>query len=150
MKYFRQEYWSGLPCPPPGDLPNPGSKPRSPALQTDPLLAEPQGKLILEWVAYPFSSRSSRPRNHRGLLLCRQILYQLSYHLLSYPLDRIRYFQQIWLNSICPAAAVAKSLQLYSTLCQPIDGSPPGSSVPRILQARTLEWVAISLFNACK
>ena len=40
------------------------------------------------------------------------------------------------------AAAAAKSLQLCSTLCDPIDGSPPGSPVPRILQARTLEWVA--------
>ena len=42
------------------------------------------------------------------------------------------------------AAAAAKSLQLCLTLCDPIDGSPPGSSVPGILQARTLEWVAIS------
>ena len=39
------------------------------------------------------------------------------------------------------AAATAKSLQSYPTLCDPIDGSPPGSSVPRILQARILEWV---------
>ena len=39
------------------------------------------------------------------------------------------------------AAAAAKSLQLCPTLCDPIDGSPPGSSVPGILQARTLEWV---------
>ena len=46
------------------------------------------------------------------------------------------------------AAAVAKSLQLCSTLCDPIDGSPPGSPVPGILQARTLEWVAISFSNA--
>ena len=42
------------------------------------------------------------------------------------------------------AAAAAKSLQLCPTLCDPIDGSPPGSPVPGILQARTLEWVAIS------
>ena len=42
-----------------------------------------------------------------------------------------------------PAAAAAKSLQLYPTLCDPIGGSPPGSSVHGILQARTLEWVAI-------
>ena len=49
-----------------------------------------------------------------------------------------------------PAAAAAKSLQLYSTLCNPIDSSPSGSSVPGILQARTLEWVAISFSNAGK
>ena len=45
-------------------------------------------------------------------------------------------------------ATTTKSLQLCPTLCHPIDGSPPGSSVPGILQARTLEWVAISFSNA--
>ena len=44
--------------------------------------------------------------------------------------------------------ATAKSLQSYPTLCDPMDGSPPGSPVPGILQARTLEWVAISFSNA--
>ena len=47
-------------------------------------------------------------------------------------------------------AATAKSLQLCPTLCDPIDGSPPGSTIPGILQARTLEWVAISFSNAWK
>ena len=46
------------------------------------------------------------------------------------------------------AAAAAKSRQSCPTLCDPIDGSPPGSPVPGILQARTLEWVAISFSNA--
>ena len=46
------------------------------------------------------------------------------------------------------AAAAAKSLQSCPTLCDPIDGSPPGFPVPGILQARTLEWVAISFSNA--
>ena len=45
------------------------------------------------------------------------------------------------------AATAAKSLQLCLTLCDPIDTSPPGSPVPGILQARTLEWVAISFSN---
>ena len=48
------------------------------------------------------------------------------------------------------AAAAAKSLQSCPTLCNPIDGSPPGSAVPGNLQARTLEWVAISFSNAWK
>ena len=48
------------------------------------------------------------------------------------------------------AAAAAKSLQSCLTLCDPINGSPPGSPVPGILQARTLEWVAISSCNAWK
>ena len=46
------------------------------------------------------------------------------------------------------AAAAAKLLQSCPTLCDPIDGSPPGSPVPGILKARTLEWVAISFSNA--
>ena len=48
------------------------------------------------------------------------------------------------------AAAAAKSLQSYPTLCDLIDGSAPGSPIPGILQARTLEWVAISFSNAWK
>ena len=52
-------------------------------------------------------------------------------------------------NSIA-AAAAAKSLQSCPTLCDPIDGSPPSSPVPGTLQARTLEWVAISFSNVCK
>ena len=54
------------------------------------------------------------------------------------------------LPSQTPKGAAAKSLRLCPTLCDPIDGSPPGSSVPGILQARTLEWVAISFSNAGK
>ena len=46
------------------------------------------------------------------------------------------------------AAAAAKSLQLCPTLCDPIDSSPPGSTIPGILQAGTLEWVAISFSDA--
>ena len=46
------------------------------------------------------------------------------------------------------AIATAKSLQSCPTLCDPIDSSPPGSAIPGILQARTLEWVAISFSNA--
>ena len=95
MGFSRQAYWSELPCPPPGDLRDPGIKPRSPALQADSLSSEPLGK--------PY---------------------------------------------VVSAAAAAKSLQSCPTLCNPIDCSPPGSPVPGILQARTLEWVAISFSNA--
>ena len=49
--------------------------------------------------------------------------------------------------SCAAAAAAAESLQSCPTLCDPIDGSPPGSAVPGILKARTLEWVAISFSN---
>ena len=50
----------------------------------------------------------------------------------------------------CAAAAAAESCQACPTLCDPIDGSPPGSPVPGILQARTVEWITISFFNALK
>ena len=52
--------------------------------------------------------------------------------------------EQLTLVEITAAAAAAKSLQSCPTLCDPIAGSPPGSLVPGIFQARTLEWVAIS------
>ena len=51
---------------------------------------------------------------------------------------------------ISEAAAAAKSLQSCQTLCNPTDGGPPGSTIPGILQARTLEWVSISFSNAGK
>ena len=50
---------------------------------------------------------------------------------------------------MCTAAAAAKLLQLCLTLCDPKDGSPPGSPLPGILQARLLEWVAIPFSSAC-
>ena len=77
----RQDYWSGLPFPSPGDLPNPGIEHRSLSLQADSLAAEPQGKpkntgvgglSFLQWI---FPTQES----NWGLLHCRWILYQLSY-----------------------------------------------------------------------
>ena len=80
--------WSGLPCPPPGDLPDPGTK--------------------LAFLVSPA------------------------------------------LAGVFFTTAAAKSLQSCPTLCDPIDGSPPCSPVPGILQAKTLEWVAISFSNTWK
>ena len=75
------EYWNGEPFPSPGDLPNPGIKPRSPALQADSLPAEPQGKPkntregSLSLLQQIFPTQES----NWGLLHCRQILYQLNH-----------------------------------------------------------------------
>ena len=88
---LQEEYCSGLPCPPPGDLPDMGIKLTS---LTSPALAS-------EFFAISAA-----------------------------------------------AAAAAKSLQSCLTLCDPIDSSPSGSPIPGILQARTLEWVAIAFSNA--
>ena len=82
---------------------------------------------ILEWVAIPFSRASSQPKDWT-----------------QFSCIAGRFF------TIRATAAAAKSLQSCPTLRDPTDGSPPGSPVPGILQARTLEWVAISLSNAWK
>ena len=81
MEFSRPEYWSGWPFPSPGDLPNTGIEPRSPALQADSLPAEPQGKPkntgvgSLSLVEGIFPAQGSNP----GLPHCRQIPYQLSH-----------------------------------------------------------------------
>ena len=99
----------------------------SPAMNCDRLIA-----LILEVVVR--SLRSTSGRN------------------LKSPLALISFCH--WPPSQCifyrAAAAAAESLQSCPTLCDPIDGSPPGCPIPGILQARTLEWVAISFSNFCR
>ena len=128
---------------------------------------------VLEWVAISFSRGSSWPRDlpHRRQTLCR-----LSHHILwiwiqyfrsnsgtsswwSIPISSLIWalllvlfsnFSWVISSMLSTAAAAAKSLQLCPTLCNPTDGSPPGFPVPGILQARTLEWVAISFSNAWK
>ena len=61
----------------------------------------------------------------------------------------VTHLESVQFSSVNAAAAAAKSLQSCPTQSNPIDGSPPGSPVPGILQARTLEWVAIS-FSKCQ
>ena len=81
MEFLRPEYWSGSPFSSPGDLPNPGIKPRSPALQVDSLPPEPRGKPkntgvgSLSLCQQIFLTQES----NQGLLHCRRILYRLSY-----------------------------------------------------------------------
>ena len=79
--FSRQGYWSGLACPSPGDIPDPGIEPRSPIFQADSLPSEPPGKpkntrvgslSLLQWIL-PIQE------SHQGLLNCRQILYHMSY-----------------------------------------------------------------------
>ena len=72
----------------------------------------------------------------------------IGYKTFALTLDTVKYFINYLLKRSLFAAAAAKSLQLCPTLCDPIDGSPPGSPVPGILKARTLKWVAISFSNA--
>ena len=79
--FSRKESWSVLPCPPPGELANPGIEPRSPALQADSLPSEPPGKPTNTGVGSLSLLQGIFPTqgSNRSLLDCRQILYQLSY-----------------------------------------------------------------------
>ena len=81
MEFFRPEYWRGEPFPSPGDLPNPGIEPRSPALQVDSLPAEPQGKTKNTGVGSLSLLQRIFPTQElkQSLLHFRHILYQLSY-----------------------------------------------------------------------
>ena len=96
---------------------------------------------ILEGVAISFSRGSSWSRDQTSISCIDTLLHPLSGFFTTEPLGKPK---------IGSTAAAAKSLQSCPTLCDPIDRSPPGSPVPGILQARTLEWVAISFSNAWK
>ena len=109
-----------MPFPSLRDLSDPAIEPGSPALQTDSLLSEPPEKL---------SWNSSECE-----MVCMTFDLVVSSKSGSF--------------KILPSTVHAKSLQSFPTLCDPIDGSPPGSPIPGILQARTLEWAAISFSNA--
>ena len=109
-----------MPFPSPGDLHDPGIEPSSPALAGRFFTTELPGKPMF--------------------CVCVCVCIKCVSNMILY----------IYMCVCVCVAAAAKSLQSYPTLCNPIDGSPPGSPVPGILQARTLEWVAISCSNAWK
>ena len=97
---------------------------------------------ILEWVAIHFSRGSSRPRD-------TTLFSRITDSLPPEPPGKLQTtIQRIKSDTIQLAGAAVKSLQWYPTLCNPIDSSPPGFPIPGILQARILEWVAISFSNA--
>ena len=91
---------------------------------------------ILEWVAIPFFRGSFWPRDWTQVYCIADGFFTT-----EPPGKPTCHYA---------AAAAVKSLQSCLTLCDPIDGSPPGSPIPGVLQARTLEWVAISFSNAWK
>ena len=177
MGFSRQEYWSGLPFPSAGKLPNPGIEPTSlmsPALAirflTTSATWEELSGFPGSWVVknppantgdaglIPGSGRSPGegicnpsnilaweiPRSQTQLSGWTTVTWDSWEHwfIPETPFRRSP-------EASSPAAA-AKSLQSCLTLCDPIDGSPPGSPIPGILQARTLEWVAISFSKAWK
>ena len=79
----------------------------------------------------------------------RKLGFNKSSRLFLYCSEKTVYLERFFiLNLMIMASAAAKSHESCPTLCDPIDGSPTGSSVPGILQARTLEWIAVSFSNA--
>ena len=104
---------------------------------------------ILEWVAIAFFRRSSQHMDWTWVscIAGRFFTFIKSRNCANHFLVTVQQRGNPWFLS---AAAAAKLLQSCLTLCDPIDGSPPGSLVSGILQARTLEWVAISFSNAWK
>ena len=96
----------------------------------------------------PLSSRSTQS----GRSGAPQYVHTYIYHRITKDVRSLVGVSWNWWQGAysCLFAAAAKSLQLCQTLCDPIDSSPVGSSVPGIFQARTLEWVAISFSNAWK
>ena len=100
------------------------------------------GKIPWRGNGNPLQGLPGKPMSKRNLAVPKFMRSQKSWALLASK-------QQLDSMVLGPAAA-AKSLQLYPTLCDPVDGSPRGSPVPGILQSRTLEWVAISFSNAWK
>ena len=139
MGFSRQEYWSGVPFPSPEDLSKPGIEPKSPTLQADSLPSEPPGK----------------PYNNTGVGSHSFLQGNLPNPGIE---PKSPTLQMVSLPAESPgkpktmpaaaAAVAAKSFQSCPSLCDPMDGSPPGSAVSGILQPRTLEWVAISFSNA--
>ena len=97
---------------------------------------------ILESVVISFFRESSRPRDRTCITCIFCIGRKILYYCATWEAPNI--------TAAAAAAAAAKLPQSCPTLCDPIDSSPPGSSVPGNLQARTLEWVAISFSNAWK
>ena len=124
MEFSRPEYWSGSPFFSPGDLPNPGIKPRSHTLQVDSLPAEPQGK--------PKNTGMGSLSLLQGIFLNQESNRGLALQADSLPTE------------LSEAESESEVAQSYPTLCDPMDCSLPGFSVHGIFQARVLEWVAIS------
>ena len=152
VEFSRQEYWSShwlgshsLQ----GNLPDPGTKPRLPGLQADSTPSEPSGKPIIV-------KKSPSFIEHVHHLLSSFIIHLWIYH--SF-VELIQFFYYWYLTHtkilVQRYWIILFTLQLLShfsrvrLLCDPIDGSPPGSTVLGILQARTLEWVAIHTSELC-
>ena len=164
LGFSRQEHWSGLPFPSPMHE----SKKWSEVAQLCPTLCDsmdcslPGSSVhgifqarVLEWGAIVFPDPLFTTLENTRMIREEEVQRQ-SWRNKGYQTNKLN--QAIYQVTDCNFGAESKattttttqSLQLCPTLCDPIDSSSPGSTIPRILQARTLEWVAISFSNAWK
>ena len=139
LGFSRQEYWSGLPFPSPGSLPDPGHRPGSPALQADSLPIDLQGKPYFIssccccWVTSVVSD-SVRPRRRQPTRM-------------PCPWDSPGKNTGVGCHFLLQCMKVKSESEVTQsclTLSDPIDCSPPGSSIYGIFQARVLEWGTIA------
>ena len=179
MGFIRHEYWSRLPFPSPGDLSDPEIKPGSSALQANSLplshlpskhnLSYLQDRVVIQphspvrptlsgfhWYLLIILSEVAARGNlfvnakswpHSGLMI--EVFWEGPGNFCTNKFSK-RFWCPLRTHEHAAAATAAKSLHSCLTLWDPIDSSPPGSPIPGILQARTLEWVAISFSNAWK
>ena len=159
--FSRQEYRSGLSFPYPGNLPNLGIKPASPALAGGLFIIEPPGKWLSSVIAfialwrYTYVNLNEGEGHFSNTVNLIHLFSSASFWtcpilvlpekvIVGLPLLIILLLSQFGV------AAAAKSFQSCWTLWDPVDGSPSGSPILGILQARTVQWVAISFSNAWK
>ena len=121
MEVSRPEYWSEQPFPSPGDLPNPGIEPRSPALQADSLPAEPPGKAKNTGVGnLPILQRIfPTQESNWGLWHCRWILYQLSHQgasLIAQLVKNLPVMQETWVRSLGWEDPLEKGTATHSSI----------------------------------
>ena len=115
-EFSRQEHWSGLPCPPPEDLSNPGIEPRSPTLQADSFPTEPPGKPKNTGVGSLSVLRGIFPtqESNQGLLHCMWILYQqICQGTPTTHLDNFKLY--LWLQNFPPPPPISCTVSVYVT-----------------------------------
>ena len=141
MGFPRQEYWSGLPLPTPGDLPDPGVEPESPALPggfcTNQAWDQREYFFLPPWLFKPKLSSKKRARGTSRGELSTEYSNCVKVMLVPWFVNASDF------TLMKPLYKLVLVTQPCSTQCDPMDCSPPGSSVHGILQARILEWVAI-------
>ena len=150
MGFSKQECWSGLPFPSPGDLPDPGIEPGPPAFQEDALPSEPPGKILPPELCYFLPSNNIQfTTTTESFQSCPTLCNPIDGSPPGSPAPGILQARTLgvgchFLLQCMKVKSESEVTQLCPTLCDPMDCSLPGSSIHGSFQARVLEWVAIA------